>query len=58
VRVASESWLTSVNSANVLPFVEHILKGTTTTKNFNTVGSYGSPISTAYPWSATAPKAV
>lgn len=46
------------NSNSVLPFVTHILQGTTLTKNYTDLGSYGSPIASAYPWATAVPKLV
>ncbi|KAI0975469.1 hypothetical protein F4678DRAFT_485101 [Xylaria arbuscula] len=41
---------------SVLPFVTHILLNATLTKNYNDLGSYGSPMTTAYPWATAIPK--
>ncbi|KAK4187917.1 hypothetical protein QBC35DRAFT_217567 [Podospora australis] len=40
----------------ILPYVQKIFFNTTTTKDFNSLGSYGSPLTTAYPWSTAIPK--
>ncbi|KAL2133275.1 hypothetical protein VTI74DRAFT_2618 [Chaetomium olivicolor] len=42
---------------SILPFVRKILFGTPTTKDFNSLGSYGSPVTTAFPWATAVPKA-
>lgn len=44
-------------SSSVLPFVQKVFFGTPTTKDYNNLGSYGSPMSTAFPWSTALPKA-
>ncbi|KAI1167112.1 hypothetical protein F5B18DRAFT_648129 [Nemania serpens] len=41
---------------SVLPYVKHILLGATLTKNYTDLGSYGSPIASAYPWATAVPK--
>ncbi|KAK3987666.1 hypothetical protein QBC44DRAFT_270584 [Cladorrhinum sp. PSN332] len=42
----------------ILPFVQKVFFGTaTTTKDFHSLGSYGSPVPSAYPWSTAVPKA-
>ena len=43
-------------SSSVLPFVQKILLGTATTKDYNNLGTYGSPLTTAYPWNTAVPK--
>lgn len=45
------------NSNSILPFVTHILQNTTLTKDYNNLGSYGSPMTSAYPWATAVPKA-
>ncbi|KAK3693433.1 hypothetical protein B0T22DRAFT_525778 [Podospora appendiculata] len=40
---------------SVLPFVQKILLGTPTTKNYNDLGKYGSPMTTAFPWATALP---
>ncbi|KAK4129826.1 carbohydrate esterase family 15 protein [Parathielavia appendiculata] len=42
---------------SILPYVQKIFFGTPTTKDFNSLGSYGSPVSTAFPWATAVPKA-
>ncbi|RWA14866.1 hypothetical protein EKO27_g137 [Xylaria grammica] len=42
---------------SVLPFVTHILQNKTLTKNYDDLGSYGSPVTTAFPWATAVPKA-
>ncbi|KAK0735246.1 hypothetical protein B0T26DRAFT_842029 [Lasiosphaeria miniovina] len=42
---------------SILPFVQKIFFGTPTTKDYNSLGSYGSPMTTAYPWYTAVPKA-
>lgn len=44
------------DSTSVLPFVQKILKGTATTKDYNALGNYGAPMTTAYPWATAVPK--
>jgi hypothetical protein len=44
-------------STSILPYVQQIFFGTPTTKDFNSLGSYGSPVSTAFPWATAVPKA-
>ncbi|KAL1838926.1 hypothetical protein VTJ49DRAFT_2057 [Mycothermus thermophilus] len=41
---------------SILPYVQKIFFGTPTTKDFNSLGSYGSPMTTAYPWATNLPK--
>jgi hypothetical protein len=43
------------DSTAVLPFVEKIFFGTATTKVFNTTGSYGAPMASAFPWATASP---
>ncbi|KAK3388087.1 hypothetical protein B0T20DRAFT_365698 [Sordaria brevicollis] len=43
--------------SSVLPFVQKVFFGTPTTKDYSNLGSYGSPMSTAFPWSTALPKA-
>ncbi len=45
------------DSDSVLPFVTHILQNATLTKDYNNLGSYGSPMTTAFPWATAVPKA-
>nr|QBX90222.1 glucuronoyl esterase CE15 [Thermothielavioides terrestris] len=40
---------------SVLPYVQKIFFGTPTNKDYNSLGSYGSPITTAYPWATATP---
>ncbi|KAI1413126.1 carbohydrate esterase family 15 protein [Hypoxylon sp. FL1857] len=42
---------------SVLPFVTKVLQNQTITKDYNDLGSYGSPMTTAYPWATAVPKA-
>ncbi|OAA62858.1 carbohydrate esterase family 15 protein [Niveomyces insectorum RCEF 264] len=42
---------------SVLPFVEKIFFNKTPTKDYNNLGTYGSPLTTAYPWATLMPKA-
>ncbi|KAJ9133688.1 Carbohydrate esterase family 15 protein [Pleurostoma richardsiae] len=55
VRSGGHCDMSGYNS--VLPFVQKILLGVNTTKNYNDLGSYGSPITSAYPWATAVPKA-
>ncbi|KAI1191839.1 hypothetical protein F5B17DRAFT_450039 [Nemania serpens] len=56
VRSGGHCDMSGFNS--ILPFVTHILQNTTLTKNYTDLGSYGSPIATAYPWATAVPKVV
>ncbi|KAK3955697.1 hypothetical protein QBC32DRAFT_367556 [Pseudoneurospora amorphoporcata] len=42
--------------SSVLPFVQKVFFGTRTTKDYNNLGGYGSPMSTAFPWSTAVPR--
>ncbi|GAB1309848.1 Carbohydrate esterase family 15 protein [Madurella fahalii] len=42
---------------SILPYVQKIFFGTPTTKDFNSLGSYGSPVTTAFPWATAVPGA-
>lgn len=44
------------HSSAILPFVQRILKGTNTTKDYTNLGNYGAPMTTAYPWATAVPK--
>ncbi|KAI0405864.1 carbohydrate esterase family 15 protein [Xylaria palmicola] len=55
VRSGGHCDMSGFNS--ILPFVTHILQNATLTKNYNDLGSYGSPMATAYPWATAVPKA-
>ncbi|GAW25895.1 putative carbohydrate esterase family 15 protein [Rosellinia necatrix] len=55
VRSGGHCDMSGFNS--ILPFVTHILQNTTLTKNYDDLGSYGSPMTTAYPWATAVPKA-
>ncbi len=44
-------------STSILPYVQKVFFGTATTKDYNSLGSYGSPVSTAFPWATAVPKA-
>ncbi|KAI1743160.1 carbohydrate esterase family 15 protein [Xylaria scruposa] len=54
VRSGGHCDMSGFNS--ILPFVTHILQNTTLTKDYNDLGSYGSPMTTAYPWATAVPK--
>ncbi|KAI0109007.1 carbohydrate esterase family 15 protein [Nemania sp. FL0031] len=54
VRSGGHCDMSGFNS--ILPFVTHILQNATLTKNYNDLGSYGSPMATAYPWATAVPK--
>ncbi|KAK3329292.1 hypothetical protein B0H66DRAFT_596886 [Apodospora peruviana] len=43
--------------SSILPFVQKVFFGTATTKNFNDLGTYKSPMTTAFPWATAVPKA-
>ena len=45
----------SSSSTAVLPYVQKILQGKTITQDYNNLGSYGSPSSTAFPWATAVP---
>ncbi|KAH8157068.1 hypothetical protein CIB48_g11183 [Xylaria polymorpha] len=55
VRSGGHCDMSGFNS--ILPFVTHILQNTTLTKDYNNLGSYGSPMTSAYPWATAVPKA-
>ncbi|KAK3309369.1 carbohydrate esterase family 15 protein [Chaetomium strumarium] len=40
----------------ILPYVQKIFFGTPTNKDYNNLGSYGSPVTTAFPWATAVPK--
>ncbi|KAL1867353.1 hypothetical protein VTK73DRAFT_4200 [Phialemonium thermophilum] len=40
---------------SVLPFVQKVFFGTPTTKDYNDLGTYGSPLTTTYPWATAGP---
>ncbi len=42
-------------SSSVLPFVQKILLGTPTTKDYNKPDTYGSPMGSTYPWGTAVP---
>ncbi|KAL0935544.1 Cip2 [Colletotrichum truncatum] len=42
--------------SNVLPFVQEVLQGKSTMKDFHSLGTYGSPMASAYPWATAIPK--
>ncbi|KAI1169598.1 carbohydrate esterase family 15 protein [Nemania sp. FL0916] len=54
VRSGGHCDMSGFNS--ILPFVTHILQNVTLTKDYNNLGSYGSPMTTAYPWATAVPK--
>ncbi|KAI5917242.1 hypothetical protein F4810DRAFT_64694 [Camillea tinctor] len=41
---------------SVLPFVTKILQNQTITKNYDDLGTYGEPMTTAYPWATAVPQ--
>ncbi|KAI0599840.1 hypothetical protein F4775DRAFT_599722 [Biscogniauxia sp. FL1348] len=41
---------------SVLPFVTKVLQNQTITKDYNDLGSYGAPMTTAYPWATAVPQ--
>ncbi|KAI1484649.1 hypothetical protein F5X96DRAFT_425607 [Biscogniauxia mediterranea] len=41
---------------SVLPFVTKVLQNQTITKDYNDLGSYGEPMTTAYPWATAVPQ--
>ncbi|KAL2174194.1 4-O-methyl-glucuronoyl methylesterase [Thermothelomyces heterothallicus CBS 202.75] len=41
----------------ILPYVQKIFFGTPTDKDYNNLGSYGSPVSSAFPWATAVPGA-
>lgn len=41
---------------SVLPFVQKILLNATITKDYNSLGTYGSAVTTAFPWATAVPK--
>ncbi|KAL1887774.1 hypothetical protein Sste5346_010013 [Sporothrix stenoceras] len=41
----------------VLPFVQKIFFNTTPTHDYNNLGTYGSPLTTTFPWATAVPKA-
>lgn len=45
------------SSIDVLPFVQQVFFGINSTKDYNDLGSYGSPMTAAYPWATAIPKA-
>ncbi|KAK4215242.1 4-O-methyl-glucuronoyl methylesterase [Rhypophila decipiens] len=42
--------------SSILPFVQKVFFGTATTKNYNDLGTYKSPMTTAFPWATAVPK--
>jgi hypothetical protein len=44
-----------MGSTNVEPFVAKILKGTPTTRDYTSLGSYSSALSAAFPWATDIP---
>ncbi|KAJ9151713.1 4-O-methyl-glucuronoyl methylesterase [Coniochaeta hoffmannii] len=42
---------------SVLPFVQQVFFGTKSSKDYNNLGTYGSPMTTTYPWATAVPKA-
>lgn len=47
----------TASSTSVLPFVQQVFFGTKSTKDYNNLGSYGSPMTAAYPWATAVPTA-
>ncbi|KAI1759314.1 carbohydrate esterase family 15 protein [Hypoxylon sp. FL1150] len=43
---------------SVLPFAQKILLNQTITKDYNDLGSYGSPMTTTFPWATAVPQAI
>ena len=46
------------HSSSVLPFVTKILQNKTISKDYDDLGSYGGPMTTAYPWATAIPTGV
>ena len=47
----------TLSSTSILPYVQKIFFGTPTNKDYDNLGSYGSPVTTAFPWGTAVPKA-
>ncbi len=45
------------DSSSILPFVQKVFFNSTPTKDYNNLGTYGSPMTTTFPWATAIPKA-
>jgi len=55
IEIFSSEIGTDCGSTNVEPFVAKILKGTPTTRDYTSLGSYSSALSAAFPWATNVP---
>ncbi|KAK4160175.1 hypothetical protein QBC43DRAFT_220273 [Cladorrhinum sp. PSN259] len=57
INVRSGGHCDNSGYSGILPYVQKVFFGTATTKDFHSLGSYASPVPSAYPWSTALPKA-